>query len=130
MKTICVLAAVSVLGLQARLAAAEAGNAKPVARARADVVENTLKTRWAKEVTPENVHPEYPRPTLVRAEWLNRDPPEVCAFGRSARPRARNVNGAVKKSTCRVGELGQDLTAKTTHKKRTACYGPHLQQHH
>ncbi len=28
-------------------------------------------TRWADEVTPENVHPEYPRPQLVRDEWLN-----------------------------------------------------------
>ena len=30
-----------------------------------------LKTRWAKEVSPENAHPEYPRPQMVRKEWLN-----------------------------------------------------------
>jgi beta-galactosidase/beta-glucuronidase len=30
-----------------------------------------LKTRWAKDVSPENAHPEYPRPQLVRKEWLN-----------------------------------------------------------
>jgi beta-galactosidase/beta-glucuronidase len=30
-----------------------------------------LQTRWAKEVSPENAHPEYPRPQLVRKEWLN-----------------------------------------------------------
>ena len=30
-----------------------------------------LMTRWAADVTPENVHPEYPRPQLVRSEWLN-----------------------------------------------------------
>ncbi len=30
-----------------------------------------IMTRWAKEVTPENVWPEYPRPQLVRADWLN-----------------------------------------------------------
>src|SRR6516164_6620618 len=30
-----------------------------------------LKTRWAKDVTPENAHPEYPRPQMVRKEWLN-----------------------------------------------------------
>jgi beta-galactosidase/beta-glucuronidase len=30
-----------------------------------------LMTRWAKEVTPENVHPEYPRPQMVRPDWLN-----------------------------------------------------------
>jgi len=30
-----------------------------------------LKTRWAKDVSPRNVHPEYPRPQLVRKDWLN-----------------------------------------------------------
>ncbi|MDR0522105.1 MAG: hypothetical protein LBH00_09680 [Planctomycetaceae bacterium] len=31
----------------------------------------SLLTSWGAEVTPEKVHPEYPRPTLVRSEWLN-----------------------------------------------------------
>ncbi len=30
-----------------------------------------LLTRWAKEVSPDNVHPEYPRPQMVREAWLN-----------------------------------------------------------
>ncbi|MEI6654536.1 MAG: sugar-binding domain-containing protein [Verrucomicrobiota bacterium] len=30
-----------------------------------------LKTRWAQEVSPAKVLPEYPRPQLVRKEWLN-----------------------------------------------------------
>jgi hypothetical protein len=30
-----------------------------------------LMTRWAKDVTPDRVHPEYPRPQMVREEWLN-----------------------------------------------------------
>ena len=30
-----------------------------------------LLTRWAKEVTPDNALPEYPRPQLQRAAWLN-----------------------------------------------------------
>jgi beta-galactosidase/beta-glucuronidase len=30
-----------------------------------------LKTRWAKDVSPANVLPEYPRPQMVRNEWLN-----------------------------------------------------------
>ena len=30
-----------------------------------------LATRWAAEVSPTNAHPEYPRPQLVRADWLN-----------------------------------------------------------
>jgi len=28
-----------------------------------------LMTRWGKQVTPENVHPEYPRPQLERKDW-------------------------------------------------------------
>src|SRR5215831_9503289 len=30
-----------------------------------------LQTRWANQVSPENDHPEYPRPQMVRKEWLN-----------------------------------------------------------
>ena len=30
-----------------------------------------LFTRWAGEVSPTNAHPEYPRPQLTRADWLN-----------------------------------------------------------
>lgn len=30
-----------------------------------------LTTRWAKDVDPEKVHPEYPRPQLVRENWQN-----------------------------------------------------------
>uniref|UniRef100_A0A7C2P116 Beta-galactosidase n=1 Tax=Schlesneria paludicola TaxID=360056 RepID=A0A7C2P116_9PLAN len=30
-----------------------------------------LMTRWAKEVTADKVHPEYPRPQLVREHWQN-----------------------------------------------------------
>ena len=34
-------------------------------------VEGTLMTRWAASVQPDNVWPEYPRPQMVRSEWLN-----------------------------------------------------------
>jgi beta-galactosidase/beta-glucuronidase len=34
-------------------------------------VAGPLKTRWAKDVSPENAHPEYPRPQMVRQDWLN-----------------------------------------------------------
>jgi hypothetical protein len=30
-----------------------------------------LKTRWTGDVSPQNAHPEYPRPQLVRKEWLS-----------------------------------------------------------
>jgi hypothetical protein len=33
--------------------------------------EGPLKTRWTREVSPKNALPEYPRPQLVRKQWLN-----------------------------------------------------------
>jgi hypothetical protein len=30
-----------------------------------------LMTKWAKDVTPDKVHPEYPRPQMVRKDWMN-----------------------------------------------------------
>src|SRR6185503_10129 len=33
--------------------------------------EGPLATRWAKDVSPDKPHPEYPRPQMVRSEWLN-----------------------------------------------------------
>ena len=33
--------------------------------------EGPLMTRWAETVSPENAHPEYPRPQMVRKDWLN-----------------------------------------------------------
>jgi len=33
--------------------------------------EGRLLSRFAKDVSPDRVHPDYPRPQLVRSEWLN-----------------------------------------------------------
>lgn len=33
--------------------------------------ESPLETRWAKDVSPDNVLPEYPRPQMKREEWKN-----------------------------------------------------------
>src|SRR6476620_3532942 len=34
-------------------------------------VSGPLATRWAKDVSPEKVHGEYPRPQMVRKDWTN-----------------------------------------------------------
>ena len=34
-------------------------------------VEGQMMTRWAEDVNPEMPLPEYPRPQMERAEWLN-----------------------------------------------------------
>ncbi len=44
----------------------------PVGRAEAwKPASEPLMSRWAGEVSPENAHPEYPRPQMVRDDWLN-----------------------------------------------------------
>lgn len=45
--------------------------ALPVAAAEWKPAQGPLMTRWAAQVTPENVHAEYPRPQMVRDQWLN-----------------------------------------------------------
>lgn len=42
-----------------------------VAEAAETTVRSGLKTRWADQVNPEAVLPEYPRPQLVRPHWTN-----------------------------------------------------------
>src|ERR1035441_6161173 len=46
----------------------------PLPTARADdwqPAAGPLKRRWAKDVSPEKALPEYPRPQMVRRDWLN-----------------------------------------------------------
>jgi len=50
---------------------AMASGAAPAPAADWKAAEGPLKTRWAKDVTPANALPEYPRPQLVRDQWLN-----------------------------------------------------------
>ena len=42
-----------------------------IANAQWAPVGNEIKTPWASEIDPENVHPEYPRPQMVRENWEN-----------------------------------------------------------
>src|SRR5262249_33235122 len=47
----------------------------------------SLVTRWASQVTPDHVLPEYPRPDLVRQQWLNLNGPwEYAIRDRGADP--------------------------------------------
>ncbi len=42
-----------------------------VAHAEWKAAESPLMTRWGREVTPENAWRGYPRPQMVRSEWMN-----------------------------------------------------------
>ena len=33
--------------------------------------ENSIFSTWASDITPKNIHQEYPRPQLVRNQWMN-----------------------------------------------------------
>jgi len=39
------------------------------ARAKWEPAKGPLATKWAKQVSPDKVHPEYPRPQMVRDNW-------------------------------------------------------------
>jgi hypothetical protein len=45
--------------------------ASAAANAQWKCVEGKIVTRWAKDVSPQNAHPEYPRPQMVRKDWMN-----------------------------------------------------------
>lgn len=40
-------------------------------RAQWQPAEGPLMTKWAGQISPDNVHSEYPRPQMVRKDWLN-----------------------------------------------------------
>jgi len=61
MKRLPLLVVVWLLSWASTLAAGEAWKPAPA----------PLMTRWAKDVSPDRVHPEYPRPQMVRQKWLN-----------------------------------------------------------
>ena len=53
------------------LAAAVAGCGKKAVEGTWTPVEIPIQTVWSAEVSPENAHPEYPRPQLVREKWAS-----------------------------------------------------------
>lgn len=54
-----------------------------------------LMTRWAAQVNPTNSHPEYPRPQLVRSDWLNLNGLWDYALTPLAAPKPTNYDGRI-----------------------------------
>jgi beta-galactosidase/beta-glucuronidase len=54
-----------------------------------------LMTRWSKDVSPANVLPEYPRPQLVRAAWLNLNGPWDYAIADKDAPQPTKWDGQI-----------------------------------
>jgi hypothetical protein len=61
----------AILGLTALLLASSSPSCKTEEPASWAPVQNRIMTRWAADVRPDLVLPEYPRPQLVRDRWLN-----------------------------------------------------------
>ena len=62
----------AMIGLGYLVGSVCAGSATPTASAPEwKPVQGRIMTRWAAQVSPENVWPEYPRPTMVRPQWKN-----------------------------------------------------------
>lgn len=54
-----------------------------------------IQTRWAKEVNPQNVLPEYPRPQMVRNEWQNLNGLWEYAITSKDAPKPTQFNGQI-----------------------------------
>ncbi len=54
-----------------------------------------LMTRWAKDVSPDRVHPEYPRPQMVRDRWVNLNGLWQYAIRPKDQPRPERFDGKI-----------------------------------
>lgn len=54
-----------------------------------------LQTRWAAQVTPDRVLPEYPRPQLARRNWVNLNGPWTYAITDADAPRPSAFDGRI-----------------------------------
>jgi len=52
-------------------------------------------TRWAKQVSPDNVHVEYPRPQMVRKNWWNLNGLWEYAIQPKDEPQPKNFDGQI-----------------------------------
>jgi hypothetical protein len=56
-----------------------------------------LATQWTKDVTPEKAHPEYPRPQMMRKDWLNLNGVWQYAEAKAGEvpPQAKDLDGRI-----------------------------------
>ncbi len=85
-------------------------------------VEGKLMTRWAKDVSPDHPLPEYPRPQLVRDQWMNLNglwefdiaqPGQAPPIGKSL-PKKILVPFAVESALSGLAEKAQEVWYRKT----------------
>jgi len=73
--------------------------------------EGRLMTRWAKKVSPGKVHPEYPRPQMVRQEWLNLNGLWEYAIRPKDQPQPEKFDGQILVPFCAESALSGVMKA-------------------
>lgn len=58
-------------------------------------VQGRIMTRWAAEVKPDSVHPEYPRPQMKRTDWLNLNGLWEYAIRPASEPAPKTYDGQI-----------------------------------
>ena len=58
-------------------------------------VKGKLTTRWTKDVRPDSAHPEYPRPQMVRKDWLNLNGPWAYAVRDKGQSKPASFDGEI-----------------------------------
>jgi beta-galactosidase/beta-glucuronidase len=61
----------------------------------AQAAKSPIETRWAKQVSRKNPLPEYPRPQLVRADWMNLNGPWEYAISPATSPEPQQWSGQI-----------------------------------
>ncbi len=59
-----------------------------------------LMTRWAANVGPDNAHPQYPRPQMVRKDWLNLNGLWEYAISPEDKSQPKNFDGQILVPFC------------------------------
>ena len=87
-------------------------------------VEGRLLSRFARDVSPASPLPEYPRPQMVRADWLNLNG----LWDYAIRPKGAANPGAAfdGRSSCRSRRVGALRRRRTRRPRATAVVPPHL----
>ena len=83
------------LSLALWLAAVLAPQQSPPAPPASPVPATRLQTRWAAQVTPDRVLPEYPRPQLARPNWVNLNGQWSYAIAEAEAPRPSAFEGRI-----------------------------------
>jgi len=68
---------------------------RPFTSAKWKPAKGPLMTQWAKDVSPDNVHPDYPRPQMTRENWKNLNGLWQYAIKTKDEPKPKTFDGQI-----------------------------------